>query len=220
MMKGLEKMQTTREMVMRLTRYRSVLEKLRSLGFVKVFSDNLADALGVSSALVRKDFSAFHLTGNKRGGYKVEDILARLNNILGKDEEQKVIIVGCGKIGTALMNYRGFSRERIRVVAGFDANPDRLAPQAPIPVLDPSRLKAVVNKEQVRVAVLTVPESAATQAADQLADAGIKGILNFAPARIKGGPELVIQNINIASEIENIFYLVHFIQHGIKGDLE
>ena len=87
-------------------------------------------------------------------------------------------------------------------------------------MLDPSRLKAVVNKEQVRVAVLTVPESAATQAADQLADAGIKGILNFAPALLKGGPELVIQNINIASEIENIFYLVHFIQHGIKGDLE
>ncbi|MBP7275067.1 MAG: redox-sensing transcriptional repressor Rex [Kiritimatiellae bacterium] len=213
-------MQTTREMVMRLTRYRSVLEKLRSLGLIKVFSDNLADALGVSSALVRKDFSAFHLTGNKRGGYKVEDLLSRLNSILGKDAEQKVIIVGCGKIGTALMNYHGFSRERIRVVAGFDTNPDRLAPQAAIPVLDLARLKTVIQKENARVAVLAVPESAAPPAAEQLAEAGIKGILNFAPAMLKSGPNLVIQNINIASELENIFYLVHFMQHGIQGDAD
>ena len=213
-------MQATREMVVRLTRYRSVLEKLRSLGFVKVFSDNLADALGVSSALVRKDFSSFHLTGNKRGGYKVDDLVSRLNTILGKDEEQKVVIVGCGKIGTALMNYSGFMRERIRVVAGFDSDPQRLTPQAAIPVLDMSKLKSVVQKEQVRVAVLTVPESAAAVVADACADAGIKGILNFAPVLLKSTGDMTIQNINIASEIENLFYLVRFMQHGLKSEPE
>lgn len=213
-------MQTTREMVIRLTRYRGVLEKLRSLGFVKVFSDNLADALGVSSALVRKDFSSFHLTGNKRGGYKVDDLISRLNTILGKNEEQKVIIVGCGKIGTALMNYSGFMQGRIRVVAGFDSDPQRIAPQAAIPVLDLARLKSVVQKEQVRVAVLTVPESAAAAVADACAEAGIKGILNFAPVLLKGGDDMMIQNINIASEIENLFYLVRFMQHGLKSEPE
>lgn len=216
--KGAEPMQATRETVIRLTRYRSVMEKLRSLGFVKVFSDNLADALGVSSALVRKDFSTFHLTGNKRGGYKVDDLITRLNTILGRDDEQKVIIIGCGKIGTALMNYSGFMREHIRVVAGFDTDPQRLAPQAAIPVLDLSKLKSVVQKEQVRVAVLTVPESGAAVVANACADAGIKGILNFAPVLLKSNGDMMIQNINIASEIENLFYLVRFMQHGLKGE--
>lgn len=211
-------MHTTREVVNRLTRYRSVLEKLRALGLVKVFSDNLADALGVSPAMVRKDFSFFHLTGNKRGGYKVEDLIRRLNEILGKEEIHKVIIVGCGKIGTALMNYSGFVRERIRIVAGFDAIPERLDPKAPIPVLDLAKLKSVIDREQVRVAVLTVPETAAAHVVEQLTAAGIKGILNFAPVLLKSTDECIVQNINIALEIENLFYLVHFMQQGLKGE--
>lgn len=210
-------MHTTREVVNRLTRYRSVLEKFRALGLVKVFSDNLADALGVSPALVRKDFSVFRLTGNKRGGYKVDDLITRLNTILGKNDVQKIVIIGCGKIGTALMNYSGFMREHIRIVAGFDVVPERLEPKAATPVYDLSKLPEVVKKEQVHVAVLTVPEGAAAHAVEVMARAGIKGVLNFAPILLKGADGLVVQNINIAMEIENLFYLVHFMQQGMKG---
>ena len=100
-------MNTNQEVIRRLSRYRNVMRKMKGLGLVKVFSDNLADAVGVSSSLVRKDFSMFNLTGNKRGGYRIDDLVAKLNVLLGKDKKQKIVIIGCGKLGQALMNHNG-----------------------------------------------------------------------------------------------------------------
>jgi redox-sensing transcriptional repressor len=203
-------MGATKEVVVRLAKYKNVLEKLRSLGFVKVFSDNLADAVGVSPALVRKDFSMFGITGKKRGGYQLDDLITQLNRILGGDEVQRVIVVGCGKIGLALMQYRGFARERIRIVAGFDVDPAKIDPNAPIPIRDISELPYVVKSEKIKVAILTVPESAAAQVADMLVAAGVRGILNFAPILLKSQQNVVIHNINIALELENLFCLLRF----------
>ncbi len=203
-------MGATKEVVVRLAKYKNVLEKLRSLGFVKVFSDNLADAVGVSPALVRKDFSMFGITGKKRGGYQLDDLITQLNRILGGDEVQRVIVVGCGKIGSALMQYRGFARERIRIVAGFDVDPAKIDPNAPIPIRDISELPYVVKSEKIKVAILTVPESAAAQVADMLVAAGVRGILNFAPILLKSQQNVVIHNINIALELENLFCLLRF----------
>lgn len=199
-----------RDMIQRLTKYKSLLHKLRALGFVKVFSDNLGDAVGISSALVRKDFSTVGLTGHRRGGYKIDDLIERLNKVLGKDTIQKIIIVGCGKIGTALINYRGFEREQIQAVAGFDVKPERIDPKAPIPILPMSDLAAFVKKNGVQIAVMTVPEDAASQVLDALMNAGIKGVLNFTPLQLKGSERCWINNINIALEIENLFYYVRF----------
>ena len=194
----------------RLSQYRSVLYKLQALGFVKVFSDNLGDALELSPALVRKDFSLFHLTGNKRGGYQIDDLLAKLNRLLGKDKVQKIIIVGCGKIGQALMNYNGFHREGIQVIAGFDTNPAVINPAAAIPILDLKELKAYVKREGVRIAIMAVPDNAATQVLELLRSSEIKGVLNFAPVPLKGSDTCIIRNINIGLEIENLFYFVKF----------
>jgi len=201
---------TNKEVVQRLSRYKSVLHKLKSLGFVKVFSDNLADALGISPALVRKDFSVFGLSGNKRGGYKIDDLVGQLDTILGKDEPRNAIILGCGKIGTALMNYKGFAHERIRIVAGFDVNPAKLDPAAPIPMLDMAELDAVIAREQARIAIMTVPEAAANHTLELLVAKGIRGVLNFAPVALKSSAGCIIHNINIAMEIENLFHLVRF----------
>lgn len=201
-------METTREVVNRLARYKNVLEKLRSLGLVKVFSDNLADALGISAALVRKDFSTYGLRGNKRGGYKVDDLIHQLSKILGRDEVQQVVIVGCGKIGTALMNYHGFPRERVKVVAGFDVDPAKVNPTAAVPVYDMAELPAFVKTHHIRVAVLTVPEAVAANVAASIYKAGILGVLNFTPVPLKDTGDFVIHNINIALELENLVYLI------------
>ena len=210
-------MNATKEVVVRLTKYKSVLEKLRSLGFVKVFSDNLADALGVSPALVRKDFSFFGLAGKKRAGYRVEDLITQLNHILGVDEVQRVIVVGCGKIGTALMRYRGFAREKIRVVSGFDVDPAKIDPNAPVPIRDLNEIPYIVKSESIRVAILTVPETVASQVAESLIASGIKGILNFAPILLKSGNGVVVQNMNIALELENLFCLLRFADKDMEG---
>ena len=126
---------------------------------------------------------------------------------------QRIIIVGCGKIGTALMNYRGFPNENIEVVAGFDNNPSRVNPAAtPIPILPVSQMAAFVKEQRIQVAVLAVPENAAAGILDQLAAAGVQGVLNFSPVQLKAGSSLFVQNINIAFEIENLFYYVRFNQ--------
>ena len=203
-----------KEMIQRLVRYKNILLKFKSMGLSRVFSDNLGDAAGVSSSLVRKDFSLAHLAvGNKRGGYPIDVLLQRLDAILGTNILPRIIIVGCGKIGTALLNYKGFANENVQVVAGFDNNPSRINPAAtPIPILPVSQLAAFVKEQDIQVAVLAVPENAAAGILDQLAAAGIQGVLNFSPVQLKAGTALFVQNINIAFEIENLFYYVRFNQ--------
>lgn len=199
----------TRGTVQRLANYRSVLVKLRNLGFVRVFSDNLGDALGISASQVRKDFSQFDLRGNRRGGYQVDALLLRLNEILGKNELQKVIVVGCGKIGTALMTSPGFSSEGIKVVAGFDVDPGIINPQGQLPIYDAADLTKVVEQKGIKVAIMTVPESAAGNVFEQLLSAGIRAVLNFTPVQLRGnGHNCIIQNVSIEREIENLFYFV------------
>jgi redox-sensing transcriptional repressor len=205
-----------REVVNRLARYKNALDKLRSLGLARVFSDNLADVLGVSAALVRKDFSLFGLSGNKRGGYKVEDLTNQISHILGRDELEKVIIVGCGKIGTALMNYNGFSHQRVHIVAGFDVNPAKFDPHAHIPIHNLSQMPAVVQAEGVHFAILTVPEAVASGVVDILLSLDIRGILNFTPMPLKDTGDCVIHNINIALELENLFYLARLSRNSAK----
>ncbi len=201
-------MNSSREMVQRLSNYRSVLCKLRTLGFVKVFSDNLGDALGISSSQVRKDFSQFDLTGNKKGGYQVDQLISQLNVILGKNQIQKIIVVGCGKIGTALMNYNGFSRESIKVVAGFDTDPTIINPKGIIPILDLGELQEFIQKNEIRIAIITTPESGTSRVQEILLEANINGILNFTPVRLKSSETCITHNVNIEQEIENLFYFV------------
>ena len=204
---------TQKEMIQRLVRYKNILLKFKSMGLTKIFSDNLGDAAGISASLVRKDFSLAKLTvGNKRGGYPIDTLLHGLDAILGTQLLQRIIIVGCGKIGTALMNYPCFSSENVQIVAGFDNHPSRINPAAPIPILPIGEMAAFIQEENIQVAVLTVPENAAASILDQLAAAGVQGVLNFSPVQLKANSSLFIQNINIAFEIENLFYYVRFNQ--------
>ena len=205
------------DMLVRITRYYRALNRLRAIGLEKVFAHNLADAAGVSAAVVRKDFSILAIHGQKRGGYEITDLIDRISGILGKGEPQNVIVVGCGRIGKALMHYSGFEPDGIRVVAGFDTDPVVYADASnPVPVYPMSRLDEVIAALGVKVAIITVPESAAADTAEKLFDAGIRGILNFSPITLKPRPAasgenpVVIHNINIALELEQIFYELKF----------
>lgn len=197
-----------KDVVKRLSNYRKILYRLKSLGFVKVFSDNLGDALGFSPTQVRKDFSSYSLTGNKRGGYMIDYLLENINEILGKHKLQKVIVVGCGRMGSAIMNYSGFSEEGIKVVAGFDTAPAVLNPESRIPVLDLSELPDFLAKEKVKVALLAVPAAAAVPVFDKLLSAKIAGVLNLTPIPLKSTETCIVHNINIVLELENLFYFI------------
>jgi redox-sensing transcriptional repressor len=212
-------MKSNQEVIRRLSKYRTIMQKMKALGLVKVFSDNLADALGVSSSLVRKDFSMFNLTGNKRGGYQIDDLIVKLNVLLGKDKKQKVVIVGCGKLGQALMNHTGFPRVGIRVVAVFDADPDVLNAEAPIPIFHVKKMKKFIDENAIEVAILAVPEPAVQTMVDTLRKTCIKGVINFAPVLLKSTDDFLVRNINMEQEIENLFYNIHFAEtHLVKAD--
>ena len=106
--------------ITRLLRYRSSLKKMQELGFETVYSYNLGRETGVSPEQVRKDFSQFGIKGKKKGGYNINDLLLTIREIFRKDELQKVIIVGMGNIGNAVLQYKGFQKNMIQIVAAFD----------------------------------------------------------------------------------------------------
>lgn len=205
------------KMALRLAKYLRVLQKLKGLGFVKVFSNNLGDAVGATSAVVRKDLSVLQISGNKRGGYTIDVLIDRLVEVLGKRDSERVIVVGCGRIGRALLNYREFNREGIRVVAGFDIDESLASEDGYAPILPMSRLESFVAENKIEVGVLAVPDQVATKVFESMIEAGIRGVLNFTAVELKCSAacndfgceeECVVHSVNIGLEIENLFYLV------------
>jgi redox-sensing transcriptional repressor len=199
----------TQERISRLLNYKNLLLQLKGLGFVKVFSDNIADSIGISSSLVRRDFSSFNITGNQKGGYTIDTVLERINCILGKKDVQKVIIIGVGRIGEALINYSGFQKEGIEIVAGFDIDNTKIAESRHVPILPITELDSFVCDNNIKIAILAVPHLAVQHVIEMLKQAGIKGILSFSSINFKSGYDLTINNINIEHELENLIYRVN-----------
>lgn len=204
-----QRMNLNRQCIIRISRYQSALERLKSLGFVKVFSVNLADAGGVSASMVRKDFSMFGITGNKRGGYNVDKLLARIREILGKNDLTKVVIVGSGNIAGALSRYQGFDSGGIKIVAAFDIDPSKYAATESVPVYPMDDFRSFVKDNEIKIGILAVPHTAAHHVSELMVSAGIKGILNFAPIQLRVPEKVVINNVNLEVEFENLIYFVN-----------
>jgi len=201
----------SRESVERMSRYRSLLARLHAMGFTRVFSGNLGDALGLSGSQVRKDFAAFGARGVKRGGYEIASLLARMSAILGPPGPQQAVIVGCGKIGQALLRSFGARHTGVTIVAGFDSNPQVASPVPDVPVLDVRQLSDYVREHRIEVAILCTPEQAAPELLEQLRRTGVvRGVLNFTPTPLRSDETCCVQNMDIRMELEKLFCLIHF----------
>lgn len=205
--------------ILRLAKYLRVLRQLKSLGFVKVFSNNLGDAIGVTPAVVRKDFSQISIPGNKRGGYNIDVLIEEINGVLGRRASFPVIIAGCGRLGSALLHYREFEKEGIHVVAGFDNNPAMVDRSGTPPVLPFEELAEFVRTQEIEVGVLAVPDEAASEVFETMLDAGVRGFLNFTTVQLKCAGrceredcphQCTIENVNFGLQIENLFYMITF----------
>lgn len=195
--------------IFRLLNYKNLLKQLKSLGFKKVFSDNMSDTLEISSSLVRKDFGIFGITGNRKGGYEIDSVLARIDEILGKDMVQKIIVIGAGRIGKALMHYSGFRSDGIEIVAAFDTDSNIIDEKSDPPIYSIDKLADFIKKNKIQIAILTVPKLAAKHVIDILKDTKIMGVLNFTSMSFKDHSELTINNIDIVNELENLIYQVN-----------
>lgn len=200
---------TIQNRINRLLNYKHLLYRFRSLGMVKIFSDNIADPLGISSSLVRKDFAIFGISGSRKGGYLIESVLSRIDQILGSDKIQEVVIIGVGRIGEALMSYKGFYKDGIKIIAGFDIDVKKIRAKSEIPVLPVDELPNFIKTHKIKVAIMAVPDVAAEQTLEILKSSDIQGILNFTPVKLKSSDDIVINNFNIENELVNLIYFVN-----------
>ncbi|AEJ61775.1 Redox-sensing transcriptional repressor rex [Spirochaeta thermophila DSM 6578] len=211
----------TKNTITRASSYLRVIKNLRSLGFVRVYSSNLADALGLTPAVVRKDFSALGLEGKKKGGYLIDDLIARLEDLLGAQKPRKTVVVGCGRIGRALIESQELRREGIQIVAGFDVAPPPPDEQGEVPIYHVDMLQSFVQKEGIKVGILAVPSHAALEMFQRMRLAGMRGFLNFTTVNLKCQEQCphgceeqcIIIQINIALKLENLFHMVHITEH-------
>lgn len=200
---------TIQSRINRLLSYKHLLNRFKSLGLVRIFSDNIADPLGISASLVRKDFGQFGISGSQKGGYSIDDVLLKINEILGSNEVNRVIVVGAGRIGEALMSYKGFHKDGIKIVAGFDIDVKKIKKNGDIPIKPMEELDSYVKENNISVAIMAVPDLAAQQTLETLKRAQVKGILNFSAVKFKSTEEITVNNFNIENELVNLIYFVN-----------
>jgi redox-sensing transcriptional repressor len=139
----------------------------------------------------------------------VEGLSKAISEVLGMAKLQPVILVGAGQLGSALLRYGGFAKEGFEVIAAFDADVDRKRPRdLKVPVLHTSQLTDFIRERAVKLAILTVPGNVAQEVANTLEEAGIQAILNFAPAVLHVPERIVVNNVDLAIELENLSYFV------------
>jgi len=183
--------------------------RLKLMGVEKVFSYTLANETGVTSDQVRKDFSEFNIKGNKRGGYDINDLLEKMEKLFHRNKDNNIVLIGMGNMGLALSKYSKFVQRHMNIVATFDIDPFKQKIRSGIPVYPMSRLKEIIDRFGVKVAIIAVPEISAQEVTDELIRYGIIGIVNFAPVLLKVTQEVIINNVNLCDELESVIYYVH-----------
>jgi redox-sensing transcriptional repressor len=219
--------------VRRLSLYLRQLEAFKRKERRTISSKQLGESLGLTDAQVRKDLAYFGQFGHPGIGYRVNDLIAQVRKILGTDKTWNVMLVGAGNLGRALMAYNGFDAKGFRLVAVFDADPNKIGKhQGPFPQSAPaedreapdaasrgkrtfliqplSEIKATVDKFSIRLAILAVPGDHAQDVADEVVKAGVRGILNFAPVSLNLPADVAINAVDLAVQLEQLSFQVNF----------
>jgi redox-sensing transcriptional repressor len=193
--------------IRRLSLYLRFLEEFEGQGIGTVSSGALASRGGTTSAQVRKDLSFFGSFGKRGLGYPVPELADRLRQILGLKRRYRVALIGAGKIGSALVQYRGFKQRGFDIVAIFDRDPGKVGRQwNGLTVLDIDSLEREVSRQPIDMAVLVTPADAAQAVSDRIVALGVKAILNFAPVQLNVPDDVVVKTVNLALELETLSY--------------
>jgi redox-sensing transcriptional repressor len=191
----------------RLCLYLRELQQLARLNKETISSRSLGKNLGISDTQVRKDFAYFGQLGMPGVGYRCQDLIVKIKQILGTDRRWPVGLVGCGNLGQALLGYQGFQSQGLQVVAAFDSAPEVIGQtMAGLRILPMSEFRQTVRTLKIQLAMLAVPALAAKSVADELVAAGIVGILNFAPVTLIVPPRISVVEVDLAIELEQLVY--------------
>jgi redox-sensing transcriptional repressor len=197
--------------VRRLALYLRFLEQSAAQGLTTISSADLAQRGGTTPAQVRKDLSFFGSFGKRGLGYSVPELAGRIRDILGLKRKHRVVLVGAGKMGGALLHYQGFRQHGFDVAAIYDRDPKKVGSRwNGLVVRDIRHMEVDLKKEPVEIAILVTPAEAAQEVADRLVRAGVKAILNFAPVQLRVPQDVAVQTVNMALELETLsFALAH-----------
>ena len=195
--------------VRRLSLYLRFLEEFEEQGATTVSSEVLASRGGTTSAQVRKDLSFFGSFGKRGLGYQVPALKTRLREILGLDRRYRVVVVGAGKIGSALVQYGGFGARGFDLVAIYDNDPAKVGRQwNGLVVRHVRELEADLAREQADIAAVVTPSEAAQAVAERLVACGITAILNFAPVQLQVPDPVTVKTVNLVLELEALSYVL------------
>jgi redox-sensing transcriptional repressor len=198
--------------IRRLSLYLRQLEAVQSRGQTTVSSKQLGEPLRVTDAQVRKDLAYFGQFGRPGIGYRVADLIAQARRILGTDRPWRSILVGAGNLGRALISYRGFAPKGFNIVAVFDGDEALVGQTIRTPdgltVLPMFKLPEVVRKERTRIGILAVPAGAAQSVADLMLQAGVQGLLNFAPVALRVPPTVPVASVDLTINLEQLSFQI------------
>lgn len=195
--------------VSRISLYLRELQRLQAAGQQTISSSQLGTLLGFSDAQVRKDLGFFGQFGYPGVGYRCEELITAMRDILGTNHAWPVVMVGAGNLGQALLGYRGFGRQNFSIEAAFDADPAKVGQVIQgIRIRPVDELPAVVKEKGIRLGMIVVPAERAQEVADRLVQAGIEGIVNFAPTTLTLPPHVQSVSVDLAIELEQLSFAV------------
>lgn len=194
--------------VERLPIYLRALNEFKSRGVEVISSEELADAVNVTSAQLRKDLSHLGGHGTRGVGYDVSVLIQALSATLGVDKQWPIVIVGCGNLGMSLAKYAGFTNRGFKIAALFDTAPEIIGKVVEISegqkvfIKDVATLSTFIRQNNIQIAVITTPATAAQSVCDTLVNSGIYSIMTFAPVTLNVPSGVDVRQIDLASELQ------------------
>ena len=191
----------------RLPVYLRALQRLADKGIQTTSSQELGEIVGISAAQIRKDISQFGEFGKQGTGYSIPFLVERLRDILKVNRSWEVVIVGMGDMGHALARYNGFGNRGFHISMVFDNDPQKIGQKVgDFEILDTAVMAEKIKQHKIKVAMLTVPATAAQEMADQLVKVGVKAILNYAPISLNVPEDVRVQYIDPVTHLQRMTY--------------
>lgn len=191
--------------IRRLPQYLRIFYDLHAFGRELVSSSFLAEETKLLPIVVKKDLQAVGVPSKPRAGFKVDGAIKTIEKFLGWNNLNKAFMIGAGDLGSALLKYKGFKNHGLEIVAAFDVSPEKVREEIPdIKVYHPAQLLSVIEKEDLKIAILTVPAHVAQGITDTLIQAGIKAIWNFVPVKLSVPPGVIVQQEDISAGLAEL----------------
>ncbi|WP_010632555.1 redox-sensing transcriptional repressor Rex [Sporolactobacillus vineae] len=197
----------------RLPLYYRSLQRLVDNGKTRISSSDFGKIVQIDSTTIRKDFSYFGALGRKGYGYNTQHLLEFLRKTLYQDELSKVILIGVGHLGTALLNHNFERNNNTRIVRAYDINPEKAGKEIGGTKIHLMDELAKTDNSDITAAILTVPAERAQEAAEQAMASGIRGFLNFSPVRLTLPPDVYVRHVDMTVELQALIY---FLNHSME----